>query len=562
MDGIILGICRVAFSKGNRHRNILSTAVLLLGVCSSAGAVEISTGNNDVKINWDNTVRYTLSQRVKGQNSGIINSVNTDDGDRNFNVGIVSSRLDLLSEMDVVYKKDFGIRLSGAGWYDPVYRAKLDNNSVGTSNHFVNGQQAIGLNSETKDQFGLDAELLDAFAFAKFYLGEVPLNIRAGRHTIFWGEAFFSSAGSNGISYAQSPIDMAKGLAMPGVELKEIFRPLNQVSFQVQPTPEITVAGQYYLQWESNTFPEGGSYLGPIDGLLNSGESFILAPGFFVRNSGDHKPRQSGDWGVKVAYNPEALQSSFGLYYRNFSDKMPQVLGGNYILTPSGPAPTTYHFDYKSDIDLYGISFAKKIMGISVGSELSYRRNMPLASAWFAPEGARGNTMHAVLNFMTLLPKTSVFDTGSAILEFAYGRLDSVTSGSQFYTGYNGYSGIDHATRDNSTVSINVTPQWFQVIPGVDMSMPLNFSVGMHGNAATLTGGADGSGSYSGGLSFDVFAKYKIDLTYASFFGNVHPNAQGQILPAGLAAPGEGAADATALLRDRDLLSLTIKASF
>jgi hypothetical protein len=541
---------------------ILPIVAFLLGVGANASAFEIPTGNDDVKIHWDNTFRYTLSQRLKDQSSQIINSVNTDDGDRNFNTGIVSSRLDLLSEADVVYKRDYGIRVSGAGWYDPVYHSNLDNTSVATSNHFVNGQQALGLNSYTKDRFGSDAELLDAFAFAKFILGEVPLNIRAGRHTIYWGEAFFPSAGSNGISYAQSPIDMAKGLAMPGVELKEIFRPLNQVSFQVQPTPQITVAGQYYLQWESNIFPEGGSYLGPIDGLLNSGEAFILAPGFFAFNGGDREPSQTRDWGLKVAYNIEALQATIAFHYRNFSDKMPQVIGDNFILTPGGPAPTAFHYDYKSDIDLYGVSFAKTIMGVSVGSELSYRRNMPLTSTWFAPVGARGDTMHAVLNFLTLLPKTALFDTGSAILEFAYGRWNRVTSGTEFFTGLNGYNGLDHATRDNSTVTINLTPQWFQVIPGVDMSMPLNFSVGMHGNAATLTGGAEGSGTYSGGLSFDVFAKYTIDLTYAGFFGKLQPDAQGQILPAGLAASGQGAADATALLRDRDLLSLTIKATF
>ena len=76
------------------------------------------------------------------------------------------------------------------------------------------------------------------------------------------------------------------------------------------------------------------------------------------------------------------------------------------------------------------------------------------------------------------------------------------------------------------------------------------------------SGGTAGTGTYSAGLSFDLFAKYKVDLTYASFFGKVHPDAQGQVLPPGLAAPGQGAADAIALLRDRDLLSLTLKATF
>lgn len=527
----------------------------VLGISGSAGAFEIQTGNDDLVIHWDNTFRYTLAQRLKGQDQDIVGSVNNDDGDRNFDVGLVSSRLDLLSEADVVYKNDYGVRVSAAAWYDPIYRTGLDNNSVGTSNHFdENGQQALGLNDYTKRRFGgPNGELLDAFAFAKFDAGEVPINVRAGRHTIYWGEAFFPAAGSNGISYAQSPIDMAKALAMPGVELKEIFRPLNQVSVQVQPTKELTLAGQYYLEWDSNIFPETGSYLGMVDGFLNSGESFILAPGVFIFNGGDRKPSDVGDWGVKVAYSPEWLNGgTVAVHYRNFSDKMPQVLAD----------ATGFHFDYKSHISLYGLSFAKQIMGVSVGSELSYRHNMPLTSTWFAPAGARGDTLHAVLNFLTLLPKTPLFDTGSAILEFAYGRWLDVNDNPQVFTGRDDYSGVDAATRDNSVVTLNLVPEWKQVLPGVDLAMPLNISVGMHGNAATLTGGTEGTGSYSAGLSFDVFAKYKIDLTYASFFGKVRPNAQGQVLPPGLAAPGEGAADAIALLRDRDLLSLTLKATF
>ena len=539
----------------------------VLGTCGVAGAFEIETGNEDLAIHWDNTFRYTLAQRVKGQSKDLIGSINQDDGDRNFNVGIVSSRLDLLSEADVVYKKNFGVRVSGAGWYDPIYRMSLDNNSPQTSNHLgANGQPALGQPDSVKRRYGgPSGELLDAFVFGKLDMGEVPLSVRVGRHTIYWGEAFFPAAGSNSISYGQSPLDLAKALAMPGVELKEIFRPLNQVSFTVQPTQDLTFAGQYYLQWEANTFPEGGTYLGMLDGMMNDGESFFLPVGpggapVPVRNGGDHTPREARDWGLKASYSPEAINATIGFYYRNFSDKMPQVL-----LDATG-----YHFDYKSNIDLYGISFAKNILGISVGSEVSYRRNMPLTSQWFAPAGARGDTMHAVVNFLSLLPKTPVFDSGSAILEFAYGRWNRVTSNSNFFTGTPGTNilggptnvGVDHATRDNSTMTVNVVPEWKQVMPGIDLSMPLNFSVGLHGNAATLTGGAKDSGNYSAGLSLDLYNKYKIDLTYAAFFGIVHPDGNGQIFPPGLAAPGQGAGDAIAMLRDRDLLSLTLKTSF
>jgi hypothetical protein len=92
--------------------------------------------------------------------------------------------------------------------------------------------------------------------------------------------------------------------------------------------------------------------------------------------------------------------------------------------------------------------------------------------------------------------------------------------------------------------------------------MPMSIGMGLHGISPVAGGGAKNNGSYSVGLAFEFLTKYKIDLTYASFFGTLHPDAGGQVLPPGLAQPGQGAGDITALLKDRDLLSLTFKTSF
>ena len=204
-------------SVGRKGCMVVVAVASVLGVCSIANAFQIPTSNDDLEIHFDNTFRYTLSQCLKGQEGKIIHSVNNDDGDRNFDVGLVSSRLDLLSEFDVAYQRRYGFRLSGAGWYDPIYWQSLDNKSRSTSNHLVDGQQALGLDSYTKHHYGgLDGELLDAFVFGEIDAGPVPINIRVGRHTIYWGEAFFPYGGTNGISYAQSPIDIGKALTTPG----------------------------------------------------------------------------------------------------------------------------------------------------------------------------------------------------------------------------------------------------------------------------------------------------------------------------------------------------------
>lgn len=610
------GICR---HSGRQQRKTIAIAVALLGVCGSAVAFEIPTGSEDVTLRWDNTFRYTLADRVEDQKKAIIGNPNNDDGDRNFDRGIVSNRLDLLSEADLVYKKDYGIRISGAGWYDQVYKNSLDNSSPSTSNHLVNGIPSTGLSSYNEKYFaGPGGELLDAFVFGKFLFGDIPLNVKVGRHTVYWGEALGLAGTIHGVSYAQSPLDIGKGLAMPGAEAKELFRPLNNISLQIQPTSTLTIAGQYFLEWEANKFAEAGSYLGMYDMMMNNPESLYAGPGQRLLYGSTADPKGTGDWGISTRWSPEWLEGTLGLYYRRFTDKFPQLhvrpgvaplpaaafgAGGPYAglgytqLGPAGangaapflidPSASTisdvmngnigkYYLRYADKIDLYGISFSQNILGVSIGTEVSYRRNMPLVSdpVMILPAplanpvigqisavpgagetgGARGDTWHALVNFIGIVNKTPLFDTATWSMEYVYNRLDHVTSGAEYYKGRNGYSGIDKPTRDFVGGAVNFTPTWYQPIAGVDLSMPLSVNSGLIGNSAVTMGGNKKGGSYSVGVGADIFAKYKADLKYTDYFGqyDTDPNT-------GAVTVANGA---NGLLSDRGMVTLTIKATF
>lgn len=550
------------------HAGLVVVAVMVLfGNCGSVEAFNIPTGSDDVEARWDNTLRYSLSQRVKKQDSAIIGNKAIDDGDRNFDVGIVSNRLDLLSEADIAYQKNYGVRLSGSFWYDQAYDAGLDNSSIATSNHIDNGAPALGFNPYTRRKFaGPSGQLLDAFAFGKINLGPVPVNLKVGRHAVLWGEAMLGNGGIHGIGYAQAPIDVAKAFGLPGVELKELFRPRNQVSVQIQPSPELTVSGQYFLEWEANRFAQPGTYMSFADVVGNEGsESLFAGPPFHPRafNGGDIKPRQNGDWGIAARWNPSWLDGTLGLYYRTTSDVFGQAHAKQEFVTgPTGAniaVPINYHWVYASDINIYGISLAKQVAGISVGSELSYRTNMPLLSdgAAIPPGGilpsrgdtlgARGETWHALVNFLYIFKKTPLFDTAATVAEFTWSHVDHVTSRPDLYKGRDGYTAIDRVSSHYVNAACNFSPTWYQVISGVDLSMPLSINIGLSGNSAVSAGGNEGSGQYGFGLSADVFQQYKVDLTYNGFFGSIE----------GLVPKGPYAA-----LRDRDMITLTLKTSF
>jgi len=412
-----------------RRATALAIATLL-GAANVAQAFDIDTGNPDIQMRWDNTVRYNLGVRAQSQNNEIIGSPNYDDGDRNFGNGsLVTNRFDVLSEFDFVWKRTMGFRVSGAGWYDFAY-SNLDNTNNATANTLVNGLPVAGQLSPYTKRYakGFSGEFLDAFAFANFDAGDIPMNIKAGQHTVFWGDSLLLGGAIHGVSYGQNPLDVWKGFATPGSEAKELFRPRGGITLQAQATKELSLAGQWFYNWQADRIPESGSYLTIQDPLNFGGDSFIFGPNPLAASipgapaylrlwrSQDIKPPSNsgslGDFGLSARWSPEWLDGTMGFYYRNTTDVFPQAMATPGVIAvptapctarggtslPGGtlcfvnPAATTiadlqkygklglYNGAYGDNIHIYGLTLAKSIYGVSMGAELSYRQNMPLVS--------------------------------------------------------------------------------------------------------------------------------------------------------------------------------------
>jgi hypothetical protein len=545
-----------------------SICALLAG---TAHAFEIDSGNPDVSIRWDNTVRANLAARVEGRDNKIGNSALADEGDYSFNNGdLVAKRIDLLSEFDVIYKKRFGGRASAAAWYDGAYSGTSQSNPnppLVNIPSYINHQYS----SETKRLYaGPSAELMDAFVFGGFDLGNVPVNVKLGRHTVYWGESLFLGGNLHSVSYAQTPLDLQKGFATPGTEAKELFRPLNQLSLQAQVTDTLSLAAQAMLQWESARYPEGGTYLGPVDFVFNGPDRQFLSAGLgFAARGPASEPKNTGEWGLSARWSPQWLDGTLGAYYRDFADKLPQTL-----LTQVGAGSSVYNLVYADNIHLYGFSLAKNVGGVSIGAEISQRLNTPLSAQVLgvAPglpaagetKGPRGDTTHALVNVLGTTPKTPLFDSATWAAEVQWSRWNTVSSGANLFNAI-GFAPCNAtatapakdkwdgcATRDYVGIAVAFTPTWFQVYPGVDLSAPLTYAVGVAGNAATVFGGNEGLGNYSLGLSADVQQKYRFDLKYIDYVGRYKDNGTAVTATNGL----------TTFLRDRGFVSLTFKTTF
>jgi Protein of unknown function (DUF1302) len=549
-------------------RTAIAAAMASL-VGAGAQAFEFDSGNPDLTARWDNTVRYNLAKRVEGRDSNIGNNALSDEGTYSFDRGdIVANRLDLLSELDVVYQNRMGLRLSATAWHDAAYDGNSGSNPAYANISSYPGRQYSPLVNRLYK--GTSGEVMDAFVFANFDLADVPVKTKLGRHTVYWGESLLLGGNLHGVAYAQNPLDLQKGFATPGVEVKELFRPLNQLSVQAQVSDTVSLAANYMLEWESARYPEGGTYLGPVDFAFNGpSRQYVGAPfNTFVNRGQAFEPKQSGEWGASARWSPDWLDGTLGFYYRNFADKLPHLLR---------TAATTYNTVYADNIRLVGMSLSKNIGGVSLGAEVSHRNNTPLNSRVLlgpvgaAPAvgdtfGARGDTWHALVNALGVVPKTALFDSATWAAELAWSRWDKVRSGAQYFNAV-GFGGCvvagapgdkwdGCATKDYVGVALAFTPTWFQVFPGVDMTLPVTYAVGVSGNAATTFGGNQGLGNYSVGLGFDVHQKHRFDLKYIDYLGRYKTGAG----PLGQQVSSTNGLNT--YLKDRGFMSLTYKTSF
>ena len=75
-------------------------------------------------------------------------------------------------------------------------------------------------------------------------------------------------------------------------------------------------------------YPEGGTYLGPVDFVFNGPDRQFLSPALGLRRARRRRraAARRGEWGLSARWSPAWLDGTLGFYYRRFADKLPQTL--------------------------------------------------------------------------------------------------------------------------------------------------------------------------------------------------------------------------------------------
>lgn len=493
-----------------------------------------------VKIRWDNTVKYSTGLRLGSQSAAFLANPNIDDGNRNFSRhSLISNRVDLLSELDARYG-NYGLSVSGAAWYDNVYNRGTDHDSPATSNNL-----SVPFNeftAATRNLSGRRAEILNAFALGKFDIAGAPVTIRAGRHTVLWGESLFFP--DNGIAYGMAGLDAQKALSVPNTLAKELFLPTSQLSTVVVLPEGVSLEAIYQFSWRSVRLPPAGSYFSPADLLGPGGESILApVPGGRILRAPDEKPR-SKQFGGAVKWRPEGGNVDMGFYALRFDEKAPRIFNA---LTAAGGLE--YVHAYQENIQLYGFSASMSVGSVNLAGELSYRRKQPLALTTnpdLAPllrpgqnsqdAGPLGDVVFAEGNVIYVGRPGPFYDNISFTGSIAAHHLIRVTENA---------SAFDTTTnRTSYGVRGVVSFDYYQVIPGLDVNVPIGIGWTVKGRSVLPAGFNNGYGNHAGDLSIGIQGTYrqswKGGITLTQYLGKEEDNA----------------------FRDRSFLSATISNSF
>jgi hypothetical protein len=576
------------------HRTAIAAAALL-ALAPAAHAFDIETPDPDLKVRLDLTPKYSMGQRLKNPSAALTRldvavdpgTVNEDDGDHNFNKGLISSRFDLLAELDVT-AKNFGGRISASAWRDAVYLKRNDYAGtplhaggvplgpvVSTANNNP-GQDPNEFLPATRRQHGQGSEFLDAFVYAKGDIAGMRGTLRLGKHTLQWGESLFF--GQNGIANAQGPVDIAKILSVPGWQFKEVLLPVEQVSGSLQLAEGVSLGAYYQFKWRPSKIPGVGSYFSNQDyvgtGVVNFGvDPGTGAPILLAYDAGkDLRPKDSGQGGVQLRWSPTGSEYEFGFYAAQYHDKTPAVPVFDFV---NG----NVHLAYAENVRTVGASVTSSIGQLNWALEGSVRSNAPLAGDPAVlglgpilacggkddPCYPVGRTAHLQLSGIYVLQPGPLWGGGALVGELAYNRTLKVTK-DIFAIGPGGTSvglgGLDpNTTKGAWAFRMIFEPQYFQVLPGLDLSVPIGLGYNFGGRSSAIfnfAGGASRAGDLSVGLKGKYQNAWNIALSVTDYFGSAKTFTETLV-------PGSGSPRQLTYaqsLKDRSYLSFSVSRTF
>jgi hypothetical protein len=558
-------------------RCLCSALAVLAGFSGSAwaGSFELDDGLfAGLNGRYTLTLGYGLAVRTKSPADALVNgpidpqtglptTINFDDGDRNFKKGgLVNNRATALAEL-FLSRDGYGLVLRGDGFYDSVYRRRNHNDSPATVNKSGAHDE---FTPEAKNFSGARARVLDAYIYGDWTLGDsMNLNVRLGSQVVAWGETLFFS----GVAAAQGPADATK-INLPGVEVKSILLPIEQIAANLGVTDDLSLMAYYRLRYRPTELEPVGGYFSTVDivgpgaqfayGFVNPFYDPLANPGAFtpaqfqsllttlfpngvpqtlpatlagrvpgakpiinIPRDPDVLPRNGGQWGAGLKYQLTSA-TNVGLYWLRYHDTLPVVhltpgfpeLATGVTTSPT-PAPVSYNITYFDGIKLGAISFSSKLGDVSVAGELIYRDGVNvLVNGQFGPTSTRGKVSQAFLSGIYLVPPNFISQQIDLVGEAGYIHVNHVTplDGSDQLVNSRDAWGFSAIANFNYR---NAFPKWDLALP-VTLAALVKGTPAMAGAMGSLYGEGDTRASVA--ANFTYLQNLQYGISYNAFLGS------------------------------------------
>ncbi len=224
---------------------LVGSAVVLGGILHVSPSEAFEFGNGEFEGSLDTTVSHGMTYRVEKRNDELTADANGNDGNLNYDRGVVSNVSKFVTDLDIS-QDNYGLFVRTTGFLD------FEND---------NGERArTALSDEAKELVGSNIEVLDAYVTAGYNYGDAAIDFRLGKHVLNWGESTFIPNGINAIN----PFDVSK-LRLPGSELREALLPVGMASVTVEPNDTLSVTGFWQYDWEETRIDPVGSYFSSTD---------------------------------------------------------------------------------------------------------------------------------------------------------------------------------------------------------------------------------------------------------------------------------------------------------
>jgi len=325
------------------------TLALAVALGTAAPAYAVSFNIGEIEGQFDSSMSVGASWAMDSPDMDLVGSANGgtgytqtgDDGRLNFKKGETFSKIFKgVHDLELRYR-DSGAFVRGKYWYDFELKDESRLHKDISDSNRKEAAQSSG------------AEILDAFLYHNYYVGDLPGTVRIGRQVVSWGESTFIGNSINSIN----PLDAA-AFRRPGAEIKEGLIPVNMLYVSQSLSDRLSMEAFYQLEWDQTIADNCGTFFSGMDVVQDGCTDFdvstnaiagtgldqiaagaglgytVTDEGIRVPRGGDRDARDSGQFGLALRWLGDTTE--YGLYFMNYHSRTPALSTRNPGLATYG----------------------------------------------------------------------------------------------------------------------------------------------------------------------------------------------------------------------------------